>query len=82
MEKREAGRKCLDEDFPFFIEFYVKLANMAGSTSQFSHPSGMGAMTTTGIERAQYLPLLWPVLKSGAAVEPNDVILTNLMTSY
>ena len=25
MEKREAGRKCLDEVFPFFIEFYVKL---------------------------------------------------------
>ena len=30
---------------------------------------------------AQYLPLLWPVRQSGAAVEHNDVILTNLMTS-
>ena len=25
--------------------------------------------------RARYLPLLWPVQQSGAAVEPNDVIL-------
>ena len=32
--------------------------------------------------RARYLPLLWPVRQSGAALEPNDVILTNLMTSY
>ena len=32
--------------------------------------------------RAQYLPLLWPVRQSGAAVEHNDVILTNLMTSH
>jgi hypothetical protein len=24
---------------------------------------------------ARYLPLLWPVRQSGAAVEPNDVIL-------
>ena len=39
---------------------------------------------TTGNEavRAQYLPLLWPVQQSGAAVEPNDVILTNLMMSH
>jgi hypothetical protein len=39
--------------------------------------------TTTGIEasRTRYLPLLWPVRQSGAAVEHNDVILTNLMTS-
>ena len=53
MEKREAGRKCLDEDFPFFIEFYVKLANMAGSASQFSHPLVMGAIIMTGIERVR-----------------------------
>ena len=33
------------------------------------------ASTTTGIERAQYLPLLWPVRQSGAADEHNDVIL-------
>ena len=32
--------------------------------------------------RAQYLPLLWPVPQLGAVVEPNDVILTNLMTSH
>ena len=34
--------------------------------------------TTTGIERSclRYLPLLWPVWQSGAAVEHNDVILT------
>ena len=31
---------------------------------------------------AQYLPLLLRVRQSGAAVEPNDVILTNLMTSH
>ena len=39
---------------------------------------------TTGNEavRVQYLPLLWPVRQLGAAIEPNDVILTNLMTSY
>ena len=30
----------------------------------------------------QYLPLLWLVRQSGAAGKPNDVILTNLMTSY
>ena len=28
-----------------------------------------------GRMRAQYLPLLWPVRQSGAAVEHNDVIL-------
>ena len=31
---------------------------------------------------ARYLPLLWPVQQSGAAIEHNDVILTNLKTSY
>ena len=31
---------------------------------------------------AQYLPLLWPVRQSGAAVEHNDVILTNIMTRH
>ena len=31
--------------------------------------------------RTQYLPLLWPVRQSGTALEPNDVILANLMTS-
>ena len=35
------------------------------------------AMTTAG-----YLPLLWPVRQSGAAIEPNDIILDNLMTSH
>ena len=25
--------------------------------------------------RAQYLSLLWPVQESGAAIEPNDIIL-------
>jgi hypothetical protein len=41
-------------------------------------------MTTTGNEatRVQYLPPLWPLWQSGAAVEHNDVILTNLMTSH
>ena len=34
------------------------------------------------VARAQYLPLLWPVRQSGAAFEPNDIILTNLMTSH
>ena len=40
--------------------------------------------TTTGIRavRARYMPLLWPVPQSGAAVEHNDVILMNLMTSH
>ena len=32
--------------------------------------------------RARYLPLLWPVRQSGAAIEHNDVILKNLMTSH
>ena len=32
--------------------------------------------------RVWYLPLLWPVRPTGAAVKRNDVILTNLMTSY
>ena len=34
--------------------------------------------TTTGIRavRARYMPLLWPVPQSGAAVEHNDVILS------
>ena len=38
----------------------------------------VGQTTTTGIERArtQYLPLLWQVRQSGAAVEHNNVILT------
>ena len=31
---------------------------------------------------AQYLPLLWPVRQLGAAFEPNDIILTNLMMSH
>ena len=30
--------------------------------------------------RAQYLPLLWLVRQSGAAVEHDDIILMNLMT--
>ena len=34
------------------------------------------AMTTTGIGRARYLPLVWPVQQSGAAVEHKDVIMT------
>ena len=35
-------------------------------------------MTTTGMEhtRVRYLPLLWPVRQSGAAVEHNDFIVT------
>ena len=28
------------------------------------------------IERVRYLPLLWPVRQSGAAVEHNDIIVT------
>ena len=41
-------------------------------------------MARTGMEAApmECLSLLWPVGKSGAAVELNDVILMNLMTSY
>ena len=30
----------------------------------------------------QYLPFLWPVRQSGAAVKHNDTILKNLMTSH
>ena len=40
--------------------------------------------TTPGIEHAcvRYLPLLQRIQHLGAAVEHNDVILTNPMTSY
>ena len=32
--------------------------------------------------KARDLPLLWPVRHSGAAIELNDVIIMNLMTTY
>ena len=39
-------------------------------------------MTKNEAPHAQYLPLLWLVRQSVAAVGPNDVILTNLITSH
>ena len=61
------------ENFVMIISIFVQYA----ADSLFT-------TTTTGNEaaRAQYLPLLWPVRQSGAAIKPNDVILTNLKTSH
>ena len=44
----------------------------------------LAAMTMTGIQaaRSQYLPLLWPIPQLGAAVKPNDVTISNVMTSH
>ena len=43
----------------------------------------LSTTTTWGEDvHGQYLPLLWLVRQSGAAAEPNDVILKNLMTSH
>ena len=39
-------------------------------------------MTGNEAARAPYLPLLQPVPQSGAAAEPNDVMLTNLKASH
>jgi hypothetical protein len=47
------------------------------------YPAGKVDISQLGLKlHVQNLPLLWPVGQSGAAVEHNDVILTNLMTSH
>ena len=56
---------------PFFLAVHY----------QFPRP-GVNNNDWDDAARVQYLPLLGPVRQSGAAVEHNGVILTNLMTSH